>query len=77
MDMVAVTISLFSLGLSIVTFVMCATFITQQKTGATITEILKKPIETPNQINIKEEVETTELENFTPNFTKPINIKYL
>lgn len=40
-------------------------------------EALKKPVETPNILTTKEEQETTELENFTPNFTKPINVKFI
>lgn len=77
MEVVAVVISLFALGLSVATFIMCAMFVTQQKTGVSVMEALKKPVETPNILTTKEEQETTELENFTPNFTKPINVKFI
>lgn len=74
MAVVAIVISLFSLGLSVVTFLSFIVFMTKKEIGV---DLFKKPQSTEEENNIKTTTETAELENFTPDFEKPVNIKFL
>lgn len=73
MAIVAVVIALFSLALSVVTFISFMVFMTKKEVGI---DMFKRP-EQPDEDNVKADTSTVEIENFTPDFEKPVNIKFL
>lgn len=74
MAIVAVVIALFSLALSVVTFISFMVFMTKKEVGI---DMFRRPEQTEYDDNIKADKAETELENFTPDFEKPVNIKFL
>lgn len=73
MAIVAIVIALFSLALSVVTFISFMVFMTKKEVGI---DMFKRD-EPAYDDNIKPDTTTSELENFTPDFEKPVNIKFL
>lgn len=75
MAIVAIILSLFAIAVSLTTFIAVMALVVKRETnGESITTMFNKPEETPNAVPHDD---TTELENFTPNFTKPVSVKFL
>ena len=75
MEIVAIVLSLFSIAVSITTFIATMAIMTKNETGKSIFTIPQKAEDTPN--NTADNTDVAELENFTPNFTKPVTVKFL
>lgn len=76
MAIIAIVLSLFAIAVSLVTMITVMFFLIRRETGETPAPFLSKPTEeTPN--NVSTGGDTTELENFSPNFTKPVSVKFL
>lgn len=73
MEIVAIVVSLFSLMLSVVTFIAFVLIVLKKETDINV--FARKQDDEPNRTEPLEK--STELENFTPDFEKPLNIKYL
>lgn len=75
MEYVAIFLSLFSIAVSITTFLAVMALLTKRETGATIPQLFTKPEDTPN--NVPQDTDTAELDNFVPNLKKPVSVKFL